>query len=181
MMAERDKPLIHTAWPEFSGLADAEADAEMHWVIGLIEGIRSVRAEMNVPAGAKIGLVLTGASDAVAARLDRNRALIERLARLKTSGIADAAPDGSVTMVLDDCSANLPLAGHIDVAAEKARLTKALGKAEKEAGGIEKKLSNQGFLAKAPEEVVEEQRDRLSAAQSEAARLNAALEKLAAM
>ena len=181
VMAERNKPLIHTTWPEFSGLTDLDADAEMGWVISLIEGIRSVRAEMNVPAGAKIDLVLTGGDDLVAARLERNRSLIERLARLERSGVADAAPDGSVTLVLDDCSANLPLAGHIDVAAEKARLTKALNKAEKEAGGIEKKLSNQGFLSKAPEEVIEEQRDRLAAAQSEAARLNTALERLEAM
>ena len=181
VMAERDGPLMHAAWPEFGDIADPQADAEMGWVIKLIEGIRSVRAEMNVPAGAKIDLVLTGADTAVVARLDRNRALVERLARLETSTVADAAPAGSVTIVLGDCSANLPLSGVIDVSAEKARLSKALAKAEKEAGGIEKKLGNQGFLAKAPEEVIEEQRDRLSAAQSEAARLNAALERLAAM
>ncbi|MEM9061016.1 MAG: valine--tRNA ligase [Pseudomonadota bacterium] len=180
-LAQRQNPLMHATWPEFGAIADADADAEMGWVIKLIEGIRSVRAEMNVPAGAKIDLVLTGAGDTVSARLDRNRALIERLARLETSAVADAAPEGSVTIVLGDCSANLPLAGVIDVTAEKARLSKALAKAEKEAGGIEKKLGNQGFLEKAPEEVIEEQRDRLSAAQSEAARLNAALERLAAM
>ena len=180
-LAERDKPLMHAAWPEFGDLANADADEEMGWVIKLIEGVRSVRAEMNVPAGAKIDLVMTGHSPDVAERLLRNSALIQRLARLDTAAVAEAAPEGSVTLVLEDCAANLPLADVIDVSAEKARLSKALAKAEKEAGGIEKKLGNQGFLAKAPEEVIEEQRDRLAAAQSEAARLNAALERLVAL
>ena len=134
-----------------------------------------------MPAGAKIELVLTGHSPEVAHRMLRNATLIQKMARLSECAVAEAAPAGSVTLVLEDCSANLPLADVIDVSAEQARLSKALAKAEKEAGGIEKKLSNPGFLSKAPEEVIEEQRDRLAAAQSEAARLQAALDKLAAM
>ncbi len=182
-LATREQSLIHVDWPDLdvAALSDADADAEMGWVIRLIEGIRSVRAEMNVPAAAKIDMVLTGHSPDVAHRMLRNVQLIQRLARLSECAVADQAPDGSVTMVLEDCAVNLALAGVIDVAAEKARLEKALAKAEKDAAGIGKKLSNEGFLSKAPEEVVEEQRERLVAAQSEAEKLSAALERLSSL
>ena len=172
-LATREKPLIHTAWPMLGDLSDAEADAEMGWVIRVIEGVRSVRAEMNVPAGDKIPMALTGTAPEVAGRLDRNAPLIERLARLTGISIADAAPEGSVTLTLADCQVNLPLKGVIDIAAEKARLQKAVAKTDKEINGLEKKLQNQGFLAKAPEEVIEEQRHRLDAARSDHARLSA--------
>ncbi|MEO1490810.1 MAG: valine--tRNA ligase [Pseudomonadota bacterium] len=180
-LAAREKPLMTTVWPDFdpADCSDAEADAEMGWVIRVIEAIRSVRAEMNVPAGAKIEMVLTGHNAEVAHRLLRNSALIQRLARLSECAVAETAPDGSVTLALDDCAVNLPLAGIIDVEAEKARLSKTLAKAEKEAGGIEKKLANEGFLAKAPAEVVEEQRERLTLAKAEGDKLRAALERLA--
>ena len=181
-LAARDGLLVHHDWPTLApDLADADADDEMGWVIRLIEEIRSVRAEMNVPAGAKIDMVLTGVGTDVVERMTRNAALIERLARLSSWRVAEEAPSGSITVVLDTCAVNLPLADIIDVSAETARLTKARKKAESEALGIEKKLSNQGFLAKAPVEVVEEQRERLATAQSEAARLAAALGRLAAM
>ena len=181
-IATRDKPLIHADWPDLSpDLADAAADAEIGWVIKAIEGVRSVRAEMNVPAGAKIEMVLTGHDPKTAMRLLRNADLIARLARLSECAVADHAPEGSVTVPMEDCTINLPLAGVIDVAAERARLTKARAKADKEASGIAKKLSNEAFLAKAPDAVVEEQRERLSAAEAEAAKLSAALERLAAL
>ncbi|MEM0989994.1 MAG: valine--tRNA ligase [Pseudomonadota bacterium] len=182
-LAPRDTPLIHADWPDLdaAALADADADREIGWVIRLIDGIRSVRAEMNVPAGAQIELVLTGHSPEVAHRMLRNSQLIQRLARLSECAVAEHAPEGSVTIALDDCAANLPLKGVIDVAQEKARLQKTLGKSEKEIKGLQGKLSNQGFLAKAPEEVIEEQRDRLAIAEAEAARLSQALERLAGL
>ncbi|MDT8343930.1 MAG: class I tRNA ligase family protein, partial [Thermohalobaculum sp.] len=179
-IAERAKMLVHTDWPDLpESLADPEADAELGWVIRVIEGIRSVRAEMNVPVAAKIDMVMTGHSPAVGQRLLRNAALIGRLARLGEIAVADAAPKGSVTLVLDDCAVNLVLAGVIDVAAEKARLAKSLDKAGKEIGGLRAKLGNEKFVANAPEEVVEENRERLGAAEAEAARLAAALARLA--
>ncbi len=180
-LSNRSKALIHMDWPDLADLSDTAADAEMSWVIRVIESVRSVRAEMNVPAGARIPMVLTGTGDGVAGRLDRNSALIERLARLSSIEIGAGAPEGSVTLTLDDCEINLPLKDIIDIAAERARLSKAVGKTDKEINGLEKKLANQGFLAKAPEEVVEEQRHRLEAARSDQARLNAALDRLSAM
>ena len=175
---DRKGSIMLTPWPEFGDVADAEADREMGWVIRLIEEIRSVRSEMGVPPGAHIDLVLTDYSQDTAMCLYRNANLVQRLARLSSIAASETTPEGSVTIALEDSSANLPLKGIIDVAAEKARLEKAHGKAAKEIKGLEGKLNNQGFLAKAPEEVIEEQRDRLATAQAEAARLSQALDRL---
>jgi valyl-tRNA synthetase len=162
-------------------LADPVADAEMGWVIRVIDGVRSVRAEMNVPGGAQIPMVLTGAGAAVATRLDRNGALIRRLARLHEITLADQAPKGAVTLAMEDCAINLPLAGVIDVAAEMARLDKALAKLTKEIGGLQGKLANEKFLANAPEQIVAEQRERLTGAEAERERLTAAQQRLDAI
>ncbi|MFQ5566687.1 MAG: class I tRNA ligase family protein, partial [Paracoccaceae bacterium] len=179
-IAERDGMLIHADWPELPlDLADAAADAEMSWVIKVIEGVRSVRAEMNVPAGAQIPMVLTGAGEAVTGRLARNGELIRRLARLSEITLADQVPKGSVTLAMEDCAVNLPLAGVIDVAAERARLTKALDRIDKEIAGLQAKLANEKFLTRAPEHVVAEQRERLAAALAEREKLAAALARLA--
>jgi valyl-tRNA synthetase len=179
-IAERDTMLVHAPWPDLpEGLEDPAADAEISWVIKAIEGIRSVRAEMNVPAGAQLALVVTGAGETVRARLGRHRALVERLARLENIAFADGAPKGVVTLALGDCALNLPLAGVIDVAAERGRLDKALAKLGKEIGGLQAKLANEKFLANAPEEVVEEQRERLASAEAERDRLAAAKARLA--
>ncbi|HSF94080.1 MAG TPA: valine--tRNA ligase, partial [Thermohalobaculum sp.] len=178
-IARRDTMLVHAGWPALPlDLADPAADAEMGWVIRAIEGVRSVRAEMNVPGGAQVPMVVTGAGDAVRDRLARNGALVERLARLAGIEFADQAPKGSVTIALEDCALSLQLAGVIDVAAESARLKKAMDKLVKEIGGLKGKLANENFLAKAPEEVVAEQRERLIAAEAELTKLEAALARL---
>jgi valyl-tRNA synthetase len=177
----RDTPLIHADWPADAAadLADPAADADIGWTIAAIEAIRSVRAEMNVPPGAQVPLLVVGADAAAARRLGAGDALIRRLARLSGVDRADAAPKGAVTVAVDGATLCLPLAGVIDVAAEKARLGKALAKVEKEAAGLDAKLGNAAFVAKAPAEVVEEQRARLSAAREEAGKLAAALARLA--
>ena len=178
---ERAKHLIHADWPTYGEeMIDPAADAEMGWVIGLIEQIRSVRSEMGVKPGDKLPLVLVEMSAEARARLDANAPLIQRLARIET--IADgAAEKGSVTLTQEGAVMALPLADVIDVAAEKKRLEKAAQKVGKEVGGIKGKLSNEKFLAKAPDEVVEEQRERLAAAEAEQAKLEAALKRLAEM
>jgi valyl-tRNA synthetase len=182
-LGPRDRMLVHAPWPTLDAaqLTDPAADSEIGWVIRLIEGVRSVRSELNVPPKAEIAMVITGHEPAVGERLLRNSALIQKLAGLSACAVADAAPAGSVTLALEDCAVNLGLAGVIDIAAERARLEKALGKVRKDADGLEKKLGNANFLAKAPEEVVEEQRERLAAARSEAARLESALARLASL
>ncbi|HUF87972.1 MAG TPA: valine--tRNA ligase [Thermohalobaculum sp.] len=178
-IAARPAMLVHADWPQLAGtLADPAADAEIGWLVKAIENIRSVRAEMNVPAGTQVTLVVTGADAAVRARLERNGALIGRLARLSGIAFAEEPPKGAVTVALEDCALSLPLAGVIDVAAEQARLDKALGKLEREIGGLGAKLANEKFLANAPPEVVEEQRERLAGAEAERDRLEAARARL---
>ncbi len=175
--------LMHTDWPTYThaDLCDAEAEAEMRWTISLIEAIRSVRAEMNVPAGAKIEMLLTDFDMEAAQRLLRQSALISKMARLSEAAVGNEAPAGSIVTAVEGATVNLPLADVIDVTVEKTRLTKALGKLEKEIGGLSGKLSNEKFLAKAPADVVEEQKERLAAAQAEKDKLQAAVGRLEAM
>ncbi|MFN3259081.1 MAG: valine--tRNA ligase [Pikeienuella sp.] len=180
LWGERAKPLVHGDWPAYGAeLIDEAAAAEIDWTIRLIEEIRSVRSEMGVNPGAKLPLHVLEAEPAARARLDANAALIARLARIE--GMADGPAAGAATIALPGAVLALPLAGVIDVAAERARLSKAAQKAEKEIGGLKAKLSNEKFLAAAPEEVVEEQRERLEAAAAEAAKLSAALARLDAI
>ncbi|MEM9764555.1 MAG: valine--tRNA ligase, partial [Pseudomonadota bacterium] len=172
----------HAPWPVLAdSLIAPAADAEMDWTIRLIEGVRSLRAEMNVPAGAQLELVMTGHSPAVAMRLLRNASLVKRLARLSEVAVAEQAPEGSVTFALDDCAISLPLAGVIDIEAESARLRREIDKLAKERKGLEAKLANENFLAKAPADVVAENRERLESVGAETARLEAAQARLQAI
>ncbi len=173
--------LISAKWPEVPAEArDAAARAEIDWLVRLVSDIRAVRAEMNVPAGAKIPLVVKDAGATTEARLAAHATAIERLARIESVNALDGAvPKGAVSTVLDEATLILPLAGIIDVDAEKARLAKEIAKAESEIGKIEKKLGNPGFVAKAPEEVVEENRERLADTTAQKQKLSEALARLA--
>ena len=174
--------LCHADWPGYgSELIDAGADAEMNWTIGLIEEIRSVRAQMHVPAGARVTLVALDLAEREAAVLERNRPLVARLARVERFEAAAEAPAGAVTLTVQGATFSIPLAEVIDIAAERDRLAKALEKLGKEAGGLRAKLGNANFVARAPEEVVDEQRARLEAAEEEIAILKAAETRLAGL
>ncbi len=178
-LADRPKMLVHTDWPAYGDLGHDAADQEMGWVVGLIEAIRSARSEVGVKPGAKLPLMEIGLDEIAKARLERNRALVERLARVSEFQVADETPKGAVTLPVEGGAFALPLAGEIDVAAEKARLEKSLGKLSKEAGGLKGKLANEKFLAKAPEDVILDQRARLESLDDEISKLNSALERLA--
>ncbi|MBI1364965.1 MAG: valine--tRNA ligase [Alphaproteobacteria bacterium] len=174
--AQRDTLLISARWPERHSALDApEAAAEMNWVIGLISAIRSVRTEMNVPAGARIPFAVIGAGDQ---RLKVHEEAFLRLARLSSVTTVKEAAKGAVQIVHDGQTFALPLAGVIDIAAERARLEKEIAKAEIEIGRIDKKLSNKNFVEKAPEEVVEEQRERRAEYEAQREKIAAALERL---
>ncbi|MBX3491713.1 MAG: valine--tRNA ligase [Parvibaculum sp.] len=175
---KRATMLVKAAWPNLSGLGDAASDAEMDWVIRFISEVRSVRAEMNVPAGAKLALLIKDASAESLARLDRHRDLIQRLARLESTEIASAIPDGALQLVLDEATLILPLKGVIDLAAETARLKKEVGKLQDEVKKIDAKLGNAKFLAGAPDHVVEEQRERRADAEAAMAKFADALKRL---
>ena len=172
--------LAHQDWPEGLDLAlvDPEAEREMRWVIGLIEDIRSVRAQMRVPAGLHLPLIVTEADAAARTAMARNAALIARLARVE--GTPDgAAPRGAVTVAAAGAAFAIPLEGVIDLAAERARLEKSLENLRKDAGGLRGRLDNPRFLASADPVVVEDTREQLAALDEEAAKLAAALARLA--
>ena len=175
---KRDTLLAVAPWPVLKGLGDEAADAEMGWVIRLISDIRSVRSEMNVPAGAKIPMMIKGASAENLARLDRHKDLVIRLARLSTAEVSESVPTGALQMVLDEATVLLPIADVVDLKAETVRLKKEIGKLEGEISKIDAKLGNEKFLASAPEEVVDEQRERKAEAEAAKAKLTVAVKML---
>ena len=172
-------PLILADWPEIGeNLVNADVAAEMDWVVGLITAIRSARSEINVPAAAKIPLVLNGAAAEAQDWLERHWPLVARLARLEAYTLDAGVPQGAVEILHHGARAVLPLAGVVDLAQEQARLEKAVAKASGEITKLEKKLANQGFLAKAPEAVVAENKERLAVEQADREKLLAALERV---
>ncbi len=177
---ERDSLLCLSAWPKFSGLANAEADEEIGWLVRLVSEVRSVRSEMNVPGGAKIPLVLVGAGAAERARAERHEETIERLARLDGISFAKTPPKGAAQIVLGQMTAALPLADIIDMGAERARLEREVEKCKAEIKKVDAKLANESFVAKAPPEVVEENRERRADFEETLKRLQAALKRLEA-
>jgi valyl-tRNA synthetase len=153
--------LMLSAWPK-PLVSDESAAGEINWLVDLISEIRSVRAEMNIPAGAKVQLVVVGANDVSRSRIATHEPAIQRLARAEHISMADAAPAGSAQIIIGEATICLPLAGVIDLAAEKARLSKDAGKLEADISKIEKKLSNPKFVEKAPDEVVAGEREKVS-------------------
>jgi valyl-tRNA synthetase len=175
----RDSLLLVAEWPKIATPVEAAAaSAEMNWVIDLIKGVRSVRAEMNVPAAAKIPMVMTGASEISARRLAKHIDVIATMARLSSAETAPATPKGSAQFVLEEAVIALPLGEVIDFARERARLEKDLKKTQDEIARFDAKLSNEQFVAKAPEEVLAEQREKRAEAQALAVRLTDAIGRL---
>ncbi|MCW5745567.1 MAG: valine--tRNA ligase [Alphaproteobacteria bacterium] len=171
--------LIGQAWPADLPAPDAAADDEMGWLVRLITDIRSARSEVNVPAGAKLKLVVRDAGATTQARLAAHRNALERLARVDGVEIGGSLPPGSLQLVIGEATYALPVATVIDLAAERARLDKEIRKLEGEVSKIDAKLGNAQFMARAPEDVVEEQRERRDAALSTATRLKQATAQLA--
>ncbi|MGB0908531.1 MAG: valine--tRNA ligase [Maricaulaceae bacterium] len=175
----RDELLIVSEWPELGALKiNEDAREDVNWLIRLISGLRSVRAEMNVPPSKKSPLVLVGASDATKARMDTYADVLDRMARVESWSAADSAPQGSIQTVVDEAVCALPLAGLIDMDAERDRLAKEIAKVEGEIDKIDKKLANKNFVDRAPEAVVAEQHSRRAALAGELAKLQEALDGL---
>ena len=176
----RDGLLALAAWPELSGLADADADAEIGWLVQLISEVRSVRSDANVPAGAKIPLVIAGASAATKARAERHAETIKRLARIESIAFEAAAPKGSAQVIVGDATVALPLAGVIDMEAEKKRIAREIEKTVVEIKKVTDRLANPGFMAKAPPEVVDELKERGADFETKQSRLKLALQRIEA-
>jgi len=176
--ADRESLLALSSWPEFDDLDDAAAEAEIGWVIDLITSIRSVRVEMNIPPATALPLVLAGISREIAERAGRWQEFVKRLARVGDISFAEAAPRGAVQLVVRGDIAALPLKGVIDLAAERARLAKEMAKCDADIARVEAKLGNPNFVARAPEEVVEEEKEKREEAQLRKAKIAEALLRL---
>ena len=177
----RTDVLALSAWPDLKGLQDPAAEAEMGWLVDTITAIRSVRSEMNVPAGAQVPLVLAGVSAETQGRVGTYGDLLNRLARLSAVTAAASAPKGAVQIVVRGETLALPLAGIIDIAAEQARLAKAAKDADADIARCDAKLTNANFMARAAEEVIEEQREKRAEAAERKAKIEAALAMLKGM
>jgi len=177
----RPSMIVHAPWPSYTAadLVDSQADADLSWTVAMIEAIRSARAQMNVPAGAFIPLVVKGMDDAAKSAWEQNEALIMRFARIESIAHVEDLPKGTVALAASGGTFGLPLEGVIDVAAEKARLEKTLGKLAKELGGLRGRLNNPKFAESAPTEVLEETRKNLSLREAEEAKLKDAFDRLA--
>ncbi|MEA2802613.1 MAG: valyl-tRNA synthetase [Rhodospirillaceae bacterium] len=171
--------LIGQPWP-VPAPTDTAADAEIGWLVKLISDIRSARAELNVPAGAKLKLLVVGANATTQKRLDTHRAAIERLSRVEGIEAAASAPKAALQIVVGEATYALPVGDVIDLKAEGARLQKEIKKLADEISKIDAKLGNANFVSRAPEEVVEEQRERRTQAEQTRARLSTALKRLGA-
>ncbi|MBZ0218780.1 MAG: class I tRNA ligase family protein, partial [Fimbriimonadaceae bacterium] len=174
-----DNMLISAPWPQISGLENEAAASEISWVIDLVTNIRSARAEMNVPAGARIPLVLIDADETVRDRCRLHDELIQRLARLSELTLADQSPKGAIQIVVDGATAALPLGDVLDFAAERDRLQREIAKTDDEIRKLAAKLANEKFTTRAPAHVVEEQVTRKQEAEETRAKLNAAMDRFA--
>ncbi|HEU5355001.1 MAG TPA: class I tRNA ligase family protein, partial [Actinocrinis sp.] len=163
--------IVVAAWPVADeSLRDPAAEAEIAALQQAVTEVRRFRADQGLKVGQKVAatLVLSGP-------LAAHEAEIRTLARLTDPGEGFAA---TATLQTAQATVQLDLSGVIDVAAERARLTKDLAAAQKEIAGSEAKLGNEGFLSKAPEAVVEKIRTRLTEAQADVARIAAQLDAL---
>ncbi len=173
-----ERPVLALSpWPAPS-FEDASAAAEINWLIKLISEVRSVRSEMNVPAAAMVPLSVSGAYADTQERLRSHDVAIKRLARADAISHADMPLSGAVQVLVEEATISLPLAGVIDLKAERARLGREADKIRKEIAKIDAKLGNEQFMAKAPEEVVEEQRERRDEQMALLARTEAAVARL---
>ena len=177
---ERPKMLVHTDWPTYTAadLVDAQADADLSWTVAMIEAIRSARAQMNVPGGDFVPLVVVGMDAAATSAWNKNEALIKRFARIESLTVVDTMPKGTAALAVSGGAFGIPLDGIIDVAAEKARLEKTLGKLAKELGGLRGRLNNPKFADSAPAEVIEETKANLALREDEESKLKDALARI---
>jgi len=178
-IADRAKMLVHADWPTYGDdLIDAASVNEMNWVIAAIENIRSARAQVHVPAGLKIPVIMQSMDDAGRAAWTDNEALIKRMARIDSMVEMAELPKGCITVPVEGGTFALPLAEIIDVDEEIARLEKSLGKLAKELGGLRGRLNNPKFAQSAPPAVVAETQANLDAREAEEAKLNEAIQRL---
>ncbi|NMW30712.1 valine--tRNA ligase [Altererythrobacter sp. RZ02] len=171
-------PLITAKWPEFSASVDADAKAEVEWLIGLTSAVRGAKNELGVPPGQKLEAYCPAPSALAADAIARNSAAIERLARITTIHTSEA-PDGAAMQIgAGSDTLIIPLEGLVDIDAEKARLNKALEASAKEAKSLEGRLSNANFVERAKPDAVEKAKADFAHHSAEVERITAALARL---
>jgi len=174
----RANELIVAQWPQALAAVDSDARAEIDWLIRLVSSIRTARTELNVPPGAKLPMVVSDGAEETHRRLDRQGVALARLGRIESLTFGEAPTGGAAQIVVDEATFILPLEGVIDIAAEKARLAKALAAAQKERDALGGRLSNPSFVEKAKPEAVAKAREDHGEKTAEAERLQAALDRL---
>ncbi len=177
--ADRASDLILAPWPTTDGqIAQDGSGIEITWLIDLISAIRSARTELNVPPSAKLVLHAPDSDDTLKSMLERHFPALERMARIQSIDFSAAPASGMAQILVGGATFALPLAGIIDIDAERARLEKAALAAEREAATLSDRLSNPGFTERAKPEAIEKAREDLAARSSEASRLREALARL---
>jgi valyl-tRNA synthetase len=174
----RENLLCLSQWPALDGLANAQIDEEIGFVVALISEVRSVRQEMNIPAKAEVPLVIIGADRALQDRANRHEETIARMARLSGIAFAKTAPESAAILVVGETTAAIPLAGLIDMAAEKKRLEKEIAAHTSDIAKMDAKLENPNFVARAKPEAIEEARERKAELEGQVKRLSAAVKRL---
>ncbi|MBY4636989.1 valine--tRNA ligase [Sphingopyxis sp. XHP0097] len=176
VMGERaDYPLITAKWPEPAAERDADASADIDWLIKLVSEIRGAKAELGLPPGARLTAHFP---ETLKARAERLSAQLDRLARLDTVSFDPAPAGASAQLVVEGETITVPLEGVIDIAAERERLTKALAAATKERDSLAGRLNNPAFVERAKPEAVDKARADHEAKAAEAERLSAALARI---
>jgi valyl-tRNA synthetase len=175
---QRDGQLILAAWPDHEGLEDGEAEAEIGWIVDLVMAVRSIRSEMNIPPATLIPLALVTDDEELEARTMVWGDFIKRLARLSEIDFPGAVPPQAIQLVVRGELVALPLAGVIDIPAERARLEREGAKIEADIKRVDAKLRNPDFIARAPEEVVEGEREKRDEAEGRRVKIAEALERL---
>jgi valyl-tRNA synthetase len=173
-----DYPLITARWPEPAAAVDGEAKREVEWLIALIGNLRAAKAELGIAPGARLAAYLPDPDPATRAIVERNPGAIDRLARLSSLAFSPAPAGAAMQIGAGDANIVIPLEGVIDIAAEKARLEKALAVSQKEAKSLAGRLANPSFVEKAKPEAVEKARADHALHAAEAERLAAALARL---
>jgi valyl-tRNA synthetase len=176
-----DQMLIASKWPKFDdALLEGCAAQQMEWIINIISEIRSVRADMNVPAGAKITLLVKDACENSKWGFETYEEILKRMARLEKIEFVDEAPQGAIQAFVDPVTLILPVADIIDLDAEKDRLKKQLSKLEGDIQKVSAQLDNKNFVERAPAEVIEEKKVQREEAQAAYDKISAALKQLEA-
>jgi valyl-tRNA synthetase len=175
----REPTLALAAWPSQQPYF-VDAHEEVGWLIDLVSAVRSVRTEMNVPAGSLLRVEFVNPSDLTRKRAEVWDATFNRLARISGSIFSDKVRPGSIQIIVGGEIVALPLQGVIDLAAEASRLAKEIAKADADIARVDAKLGNPNFVARAPEEVVEEEQEKRAEAQARKSKIAEALERLKA-